>query len=350
MLIQDNTPIIPVNYMRIFVMVAERIGANREQLLTDTGIEETLLAQPEAYMTFGQYKRLKQRARQLNLDPSFHFQYGTSINLTEHGKLGYAAFASASFEDALKKTVKYIKILNRMYSLDATIQGDVVALQMDTLMPVADLYIGEIEQISSAIFQAFKILPNDASNVFEVRFQYPEPAHVDVYRQYFGDICRFNCTANEIVFSIRELRKYWNYGDPIIEKIAQRNCEEALAQIEQDTSYAYRVREAIKTFGHRFPNQEQVADQLHIPTRTLARYLQKESTSFQEIADNVRRELAIQYLETTPWSIDEIADLTGYSSAANFGRAFKKWTGKNPSEYRSTTETLAEKDNCSGLI
>lgn len=342
MLIQDSTPIIPVNYMRIFVMVAERMGASRQALLDGTGIDDALLAQPDAYMTFGQYKALKQRTRVEVRDPSFHFQYGASINLTEHGKLGYAAFSSATFEDALKKTVKYIKILNRMYSLDADINGDTVTLSMDTLMPVADLYICEIEQISAAIFQAFKVLPNDASNVFEMRFRYAEPAYSELYRNYFGDICRFGCQANQIVFSIRELRRYWNFGDPIIEKIAQRNCEEALAQIEQDISYAARVREVIQSFGRRFPNQEQVAEQLGIPTRSLARYLQREATSFQEISDAVRRDLATHYLTSTDWSIDDIAELTGYSSAANFGRAFKKWTGRNPSEIRQSPHLLAE--------
>ena len=340
MLILDNTPILPANYMRIFVQVAEQMGANGQELLEGTGVDEQMLYQSDLYITFGQYKKLKQRAMALVGDPSFHLKYGASINLTEHGKLGHAAFNSLTFEEGLQKAIKYIKILNRMYHLDADIQGDVVHLKMDTINPVKEFYQVEMEQISSAMYQALSILPQDHSNMLEVSFKFSAPAHVDVYFQYFGERCYFDCDENEIVFGIKELRKFWTVGDPMIERIANKNCDDALQELRDTGGLTARIRDIIKgnTNLHGesgFPNQEMVANQLNMPMRTLARYLQKQDTSFQEIMDAVRKEMAIQYLETTHWCIDEIADLLGYSSAANFSRAFKKWTGSPPSEYRA---------------
>lgn len=335
MLIQDNTPIHPINYTRIFVMVAEQMGASKETLLKDAGIDESVFQQPETYITFGQYKKLNRKAAQLVNDPSFYLRFGSSINLTEHGKLGHATFASATFEDALKKAIKFIKILNRMYDLDVEFGKEHATITIDTIIPTKDLYIYEIEQITSAMFQALKIMPTDATNLKAVRFTYPKPDYVDAYTEIFGDICHFDCRKNEIEFSTVELKKFWTQGDPMIEKIALKNCEDALNQLENLESLTARIRDVVHNYPNGFPNQEEVARRLNMPLRTMARYLQKQNTNYQEVIDTLRREMAINYLETSSWSIDEIADLLGYSSAANFGRAFKKWTGQPPSEYRS---------------
>ena len=335
MLIQDNTPIHPINYTRIFVMVAEQMGADRQVLLADAGLDESCFEEPETYITFGQYKKLNRKAAELVSDPSFYLKFGSSINLTEHGKLGHAAFSSATFEEALKNTIKFIKILNRMYSLDVQFKKDTARIIIDTIIPTKDLYVYEIEQITSAMFQAIKVIPNDASNILEVRFSYPQPQWVSAYHELFGDKCRFNCKANEIVFATAELKKFWTQGDPMIAKIAQKSCEDALNQLNDLDSLTTRIKEVVHNHPEGFPNQEEVARQLNMPPRTMARYLQKQNTNFQEIIDGLRKEMAINYLETSSWSIDEIADMLGYSSAANFGRAFKKWTGHPPSDYRT---------------
>ena len=335
MLIQDNTSILPVNYMRIFVMVAESIGVEKEKILENTGIEESFLIQPDAYLTYGQYKAMKYNAQKYVKEPSFYLRYGASINLTEHGRLGNLAFSCGTFEEALKNTVKYIKILNRMYSLDAHLKGDVATLVMDTIIPCQDLYVCEMEQMMSALYQALKLIPNNTSNIKGVYFKYPTPKNVDSYPEFFGSNLHFSASRNAIEFTTKEFKKYWNYGDPMIAKIAQKDLDDALDQLENLDDFSTKIKDIILSSPERFPKQEEVAEKLNITTRTMSRYLQKQNTSWQEVVDKLRKDLAIKYLETTKWTIDEIADSLGYSSAANFGRAFKKWTGQPPSDYRN---------------
>lgn len=334
MLIQENTPILPVNYMRIFVMVAETMGVSKEKILEDTGIDESYLIQPDTYLTYGQYRTMKQNACRHVKDPSFYLRYGASINLTEHGRLGHLAFSCATFEDALKNTVKYIKILNRMYSLEAHLKGDIATLEMDTIIPSRDLYVCEMEQMMAALYQALKLVPNNTSVIRAVYFKYHRPEHADCYPEFFGNNLYFNAAYNGIEFTTKEFKKYWNYGDPMIAKIAQKDLDDALNQLDNLDDLTHKIRELILKDPSRFPKQEEIAEQLNITTRTMSRYLQKQDTSWQAVVDSLRKELAIRYLQTTRWTIDEIADVLGYSSAANFGRAFKKWTGKPPSEYR----------------
>lgn len=334
MLIQDNTPILPVNYMRIFMLVAEQFGVSKEQILEGTVIEEDFLIQPDIYLTYGQYRQMKLNAGRHVSDPTFYLVYGASINLTEHGRLGHLAFSCASFEEALQNTVKYIRILNRMYHLKAFLKGDLARLEMDTIIPCRSLYVCEMEQMMAAMYQALRLIPNNESLIQRVTFKYEPPAHADRYPDFFGPSIRFCGNANAIEFRATEFKKYWNYGDPMIANIIQRNLDDALEQLDDFEGIKHKIREAILRSPGRFPRQEEVAEQLCMTTRTMARYLQRQNTSFQELIDGLRKEMAIDYLRATDWTVDEIAESLGYSSAANFGRAFKKWTGRPPSGFR----------------
>lgn len=335
MLIQDNTPILPVNYMRIFVMIAESMGVDQSLILKDTGVNESDLALGNEYLSYQQYRKMKYNAQEYVKDPAFYMEYGASINLTEHGRLGHLAFSCPSFEEALKNTVKYIKILNRMYSLNAQFKGDIVKLEMDTILPGKDLYVSEMEPMMAALYKALTSIQSAGNKPTKVFFKYSEPSHSYLYSEYFGDYCVFDAKQNAIEFDTSAFKKYWSYGDPMIAKIAKKNLEQALYSLNQGESLAARIREVILGSSSRFPKQEEVAEVLHVTTRTLSRNLRKENKTYQEVVDELRQELAIDYLDNSNWSIEEIAELLGYSSAANFGRAFKKWTGKSPSDFRT---------------
>jgi AraC-like DNA-binding protein len=82
-------------------------------------------------------------------------------------------------------------------------------------------------------------------------------------------------------------------------------------------------------------NLTEVARSMHLTSRTLIRRLEADGTSFQSIKDALRRDIAIRHLSIGLKSIEEIAHEVGFSSAANFHRAFQSWTGTTPSSYRN---------------
>jgi AraC-like DNA-binding protein len=107
---------------------------------------------------------------------------------------------------------------------------------------------------------------------------------------------------------------------------------------DNDNSVTAQVRSVIgKDFREDFPDFESVAKVLHTTPQTLRRRLKQENSSYQEIKDTMRRDAAIYYLSRSQYSINEIADLMGFSEPSTFHRAFKKWTGLTPGNYRSHT-------------
>jgi AraC-like DNA-binding protein len=82
-------------------------------------------------------------------------------------------------------------------------------------------------------------------------------------------------------------------------------------------------------------SEEQIADQLNLSLRSLQRRLRDEQTSYQQLLDETRLELALQYINRTSLSVAQIAPLLGFSDSSNFNRAFKRWLGISPSKYRA---------------
>ncbi|MGB5621878.1 MAG: helix-turn-helix transcriptional regulator, partial [Gammaproteobacteria bacterium] len=81
--------------------------------------------------------------------------------------------------------------------------------------------------------------------------------------------------------------------------------------------------------------QTEVADRLHLSERSLRRRLAAESTSYRKLLNQVRETLARAYLLDTGLRVEEIAERLGYSDAANFSHAFRRWTGTSPGRFRS---------------
>ena len=124
------------------------------------------------------------------------------------------------------------------------------------------------------------------------------------------------------------------FTDDQLAASSKAQCEEALRQLTEDAGFACRVRRVIET-SHPFPPKlARVAATLFVSERTLKRRLQEEDASFQQLVDQVRLERAQDLLRSTTMNLSQIADALGYADAANFTRAFKRWTGSSPSHYR----------------
>ncbi|MBV6574014.1 helix-turn-helix transcriptional regulator, partial [Acinetobacter baumannii] len=123
-------------------------------------------------------------------------------------------------------------------------------------------------------------------------------------------------------------------ADPIARQIAINQCEAELSALGERHRLAMRVRDILSNSEHHYLSIENVAEYLHMSDRTLKRQLAAEGTSFSTLVDEVRYRHATSLLSRTDYSLEQIADELGYSDVANFSRAFKRWSGRSPSNWR----------------
>lgn len=170
----------------------------------------------------------------------------------------------------------------------------------------------------------------------EVCFMHPEPADIREYKKVFPHaVLRFGASFDGFTFDTRALDRPLPASDPKLHELLTRHADQMLAELPSAQSLSRRVRALIvPALQHGDATAENIAAQLHISRRTLTRQLEAEGTTFKDLLAELRRALAMRYLETTSLGTTEIALLLGFSETAAFHRAFKRWTQRTPLEYR----------------
>ena len=118
-------------------------------------------------------------------------------------------------------------------------------------------------------------------------------------------------------------------------KIAASLCAQQLNRQSIEPDFVYWVRHCLLMRTDRFPTADEVAQQLHMTSRTLRNKLRHDGSSFQSILDDVRKQIALDHLENSTMTVAEIAAILGFDSSRNFRRAFMRWTGELPSATRN---------------
>ncbi|CBL46170.1 Transcriptional regulator, AraC family [gamma proteobacterium HdN1] len=342
---------IPVEFDRYCVsttyakMLADMVcvrGFALDELLRGTGIDEAALQRVEDRVPAQGMLRLIRNALQLTQEPALGLLFGFQLKLSAHGFLGYAALSSETLGDALVLAVKYFKIRFGLLDVQLRMFEDVALLDVEPTLPLyeAEPFIMEAFMAGFAVM-ALNLLGQIPSEI-STSWRMVRPQHGSGWLQYLpeGQV-RYGANANQIRIPIRLLSQKLGLSDPNSRKLAEEQCKRELSMLEENESIIARVRHIIISEGQRFPKLDVVAEKCFMSGRTFKRRLQQLGTSFQEILDDIRKDQAIDYLRHTNKPIDEIAALLGYNDPSNFGRAFKRWTGKTPSQYRHQQEILS---------
>ncbi len=251
---------------------------------------------------------------------------------------GFALVCSPTIREYFQVAVKYHRLATPLLSMSWREEGDYVSwvLPMNSAVTHPDslmrfLIEQQLTQLSThlrAVVDQGSCVPVFAS------LPYSAPAHTHLYRRYLGCAVRFNQPIAELTYPRSILSAKPRMAHGLTSKIMQDTCDRILGEVKTSTGVAGEVYQIIASTPGHSPSMESVARQLATTERTLNRKLNAESTSFKQILDDVRCNLAKEYLGSTKLSIEDISELVGFSEAANFRHAFRRWTGSTPAHYR----------------
>lgn len=171
----------------------------------------------------------------------------------------------------------------------------------------------------------------------ETQFSYDEPVHVKAYKDLFPGQRRFNTSRCAFVFGTSQLKlpKIRDWGE--IREFLKDAPAGLMVAPNSDNSFGARIKIILlKTLGQNnpAPDFDRIAEHLNVSSQTLRRKLRNENTSYQQIKDMMRCDIAIDKLVREDMSIAEIAQRLGFIESSSFTRAFKQWTGLSPAQYR----------------
>jgi AraC-like DNA-binding protein len=266
-------------------------------------------------------------------DDNLGLKAGRLMAMGDGGALDYAMSSAATFRDAVETASRYSRLVNDALELKLEVRDGhaFIRLESQTLLPRAaeDFMIGSF--FANPVGKLLPGLPN-----VECWFQHGEPQDTSEYQRTFGSMpVRFAAPCSCFVLAEDLLATPLASADAKLHTLISRHADQTLSEIPSTRSLTDKVRQLLaKELAQGHPTATQIAHKLHTSPRTLARKLEAEGTTFTDLLDDLRRRLALQYLGSRDVALSELTFLLGFSHTAAFHRAFKRWTGQTPLEYR----------------
>ena len=327
--------VIPIFYPANMVRWLETEGYDRQAMIENTGLELEEIDAPEVLVTFGQHRTLICNALRLTNNPHLGLYFGQQLQLTAMGIAGYAAMSSDNLLQGLEIILKYIKLRAPLIKINMEKTPDNVHLVYEETLDYGPIRQFMYEASLTSASGMFSLMGAEDQPNTIAKIPIPEPEDWDKHKHLVKFPVQFDQENLEFIIPLEDLYKKSKLADPVSAKAAKKICDEQLKQIEGREGLISRIHSIIDDNADDFPSLVETADQLCVSARTLRRELQKLDTTYQTLLDEARKKQAIKLLKNSHFTIQEIAIKMGYTDPANFGRAFRKWTGQAPGYYRN---------------
>ena len=327
----------------LLVKLIESYGVSVAPILAAAGIDAEQLDDPKAQVTIQQDIDFTQAMINAIDDPELAFKAGQAFRINAFGAIGLAAAACETVEDAIEFFLKYIRLSYTLFDIRFFKRDDVSALRFNDFYPLsAELKRFYLERDFAFFMISIRdVFPRSSDGTLYKSICFDFAADdggvvrsLDDYQRHYECAVEFSQPYNELLFDSGYLSRQLPHANELTHKLLEEQCEAQKVELLGADNIVDQVRQYIKACEGIKPSVEAFADSLNMTRRTATRKLQAEGLSFQEIiAEEVSRK-ATHLLQTTNLTIEQIAVKLGYSEAAGFIRAFKRWTGKVPKEYR----------------
>ena len=270
-------------------------------------------------------------------DTCFGLDFGSGIDPLDAGLIGYVATSSAKLGEAIHNFVTYISVFSEGVRPRLEIEGQLAIFSLEVIDP-------DVRQRQQIYEFGLTLAMNTTRFVMGrrlvpewVEFGHDRRNDIDEFRRYFGAPVHFGMPRNAIILKRSHLDLRCRSADARLLRILKGYCEEILKQRPEKGDLKHDVEHLIAThLPSGAATKQRVARELGMSERTLARRLSDLGTSFAQILEEVRHQLAVRYLEEPDVRASEVSYLLGYSEPSAFNHAFRRWTGVSPSKFRST--------------
>lgn len=308
--------------------LAQRHHINADQLHQSTGrISEE------------QHRGLLLDALHESHDSGLGLSLGLHRSMATLDQLAYLMMSSATLRESTKQGLRYQNYPGRFSGhmvitsfSEIQQQG---CYQIEAKQQLGELRLLAVEDLLATIITTYRWVSGKNLPLTQLRCGYPAPPHADRYQAIFQCPVQFDAPSTQLFFDATILDEPLPNASPQSAALYAKLCEETSISRNQG-DIAWRVWQIIVDNPAEPPTLEQCAHQLHVSPRTLSRKLQAQDWQYQQLLDQVREIHARRYLSNPLLSITDIGHKLGYADSSGFHRAFKKWTGLAPGEFRDS--------------
>lgn len=311
-------------------------GVDSTALLQELGMEPKHLISLDSRFDQDQITQLWHRSAEISGDPYLGLKAAQHLRPQNLHAVGYAMTSSATLKEAWQRFIKFQHLIADSSVMKLTENRDSYTLSQEvgtTGLPPA--YQPYDMGMASILLMSRWIQDDPTLTPITVSFKHPAPGPDRPYRELFNCPVYFDQPLTKMMIAKHIVERPIATANEELARILDELSAKHLGR-HQEGSFTQQVRNALITLLPKGePQKAAVAESLNLSDRTLLRRLQNEHTTYQEILDQLREEMAYGYLQRADISLEEVAYLLGFSDISTFSRAFKRWTGASPGQWRT---------------
>ncbi|MHB1192113.1 MAG: AraC family transcriptional regulator [Longimicrobiales bacterium] len=316
------------------VRTATARGFETADVLEEAGLTRDSLEDPDARIAAPTVLAIWNALRERTGDPTLQLVAPSSLPFGAYRVLDYLILASATVGEGVRRFARFFGLIADAVTLDIQ-EGDgdhCLCLTMRGGGPVPPVYV---DYVFAALIGRIRTWGRADLAVCGIDLHRPEPPAAARYSEFFRAPVRFGAAADRLCLCDAEWDAPIEGADAALAELLEAHAR-ILAQRIPHAASGF-TAEVERTLTEALPegrSASQVARALHVSVRTLQRKLVEEGTTFREEVDSVSARLAVDYLVDPKVSIAEVAFLLGFSEPSSFNRAFRRWTGESPGQWR----------------
>jgi AraC-like DNA-binding protein len=313
--------------------VIRTLGADPAEVCAEAGIDIELFDDPGNLISFRAASRLFRVSAERTGCHHFGLLHGQKGGLSFLGFIGLLVKYSPNVESALRSLVRYLHLHIRGAVTTLEVSGRTATFAYKIYQPDAEATDQIGDAAVATMYNIMLELCGPKWNPLEVRLAHRKPDDIAPFRKFFQAPLRFDAEDNALVFFTESLRRPLPQAEPELRRLLATQI--AALERQYTDQFAEQVRSILRTAlltDH--GSADQIASLFSMHSRTLHRRLTAAGSSFRELVDESRFEIARQMLTDTDADVSHVAYVLNYADSSAFTRAFRRWSGATPTQWR----------------
>ena len=322
------------SWIAVLVETVDSMGVDSGPLLMRAGLDPQRLTSPDTRFPVPQVLEMWDLAIEATGDPLIGLAVARRVKPTTFHALGYALMACSSLREMLHWIMRYSKLVSEGGEISLTFEQDVCFIELQALTPL-HRHVAAVDALMYTIVRACRLLLGPEVQPKEIWLRRSPPGDLAPFERAFQATLCFGKTANRIVFDASVLDRPALLANPELARVSESLAAAYLARLDRE-DICNRVRRLlIEMLPQGEPSQASVAQALAMSERSLQRSIADAGASFRGLLDQTRREQACMLLRADQYAINTVAHMLGFVEMSSFTRAFRRWMGCSPSEWRA---------------
>ena len=322
-------------HIRALVSAVERAGFSRAELFQEAQRNLSLLANDYAYLSVGDLDDLTCAAVRLTRDPALGLHWAEQASILQFDLMSLLVAAAPSLRLGIASVLRLQPLLADRPELSFREEEGVAQLRFQPLAVTSECARVRADLAVAGFAYLFRLMGASTRQVPQISFAHARPSYAAEYERVFQRTVQFDQAFSGIGFNSELLEHRLGTPNPTLYFELERQAQSLRDRLTAKESLRARVTQQLRAALPRQPSMRETASELGFSERSFRRRLFEEGCTYSQLAESVRFELAQELLKDEARSVKEIAAELGFSELSAFHRAFKRWTGQTPTEFRA---------------